>query len=52
MGDATMLDVFNYMSDNKTNGYKLASFKADWSKLTDQDKADLKAGIGDGTLTY
>jgi hypothetical protein len=52
MADATMLDVFNYMSDNKSNGYKLATFKNDWSNLTDQDKADLKAGIGDGTLTY
>lgn len=47
-----MLDVFNYFSDNKTNGYKLAAFKADWSQLTDKDKADLKTGIADGSLNY
>jgi hypothetical protein len=47
-----MLDVFNYFSDNKTNGYKLAAFKADWTKLSDKDKEDLKSGIANGTLTY
>lgn len=47
-----MLDVFNYFSENKTNGYKLASFKADWAKLTDKDKSDLKSGIQNGTFTY
>lgn len=52
MAEATMLDVFNYFSEDKTNDYKLARFKNDWSKLTDQDKTDLKTGIGNGTLTY
>ena len=47
-----MLDVFNYFSENKTNGYKLAQFKADWAKLTDKDKLQLKIGIADGTLNY
>lgn len=39
----------------------VSQFKQEWAKLTDQDKADLKAGIGEydpatgtasGTLTY
>lgn len=29
-----------------------ASFRAEWSKLTDADKAQLKAGVENGTLTY
>lgn len=52
MADATMSDVFNYFSDGKTNDYKMSQFRTDWAGLTDQDKADLKRGIGDGTLTY
>jgi hypothetical protein len=52
MAEANMLDVFHYFSENKTNDYRLANFKADWSKLTDQDKADLKQGIGDRTFNY
>lgn len=31
---------------------KLAQFRAEWSELSDQDKADLKAGMTDGTLNY
>jgi len=33
-------------------GMKLPQFRAEWSKLSDQDKADLKKGIGNGSLTY
>lgn len=47
-----MIDVYNYFSDNKTNGYKLAEFRNDWKALTDQDKHDLKTGIQDGTFDY
>lgn len=52
MADATMVQVFEYLSDNKTSDYKLTQFRADWAELSDKDKADLKRGIGDGTLTY
>jgi len=52
MGDATMVEVFNFLSDNKSNGYKLTDFRSEWVKLTDQDKVDLKKGVGDGTLNY
>lgn len=47
-----MLAVFDYFSDNRTNDYKLAAFKADWGKMTDKDKEDLKSGIANGTLNY
>ncbi|MFF0183470.1 hypothetical protein [Streptomyces sp. NPDC005244] len=35
-------------------GFKLADMKAEWTNggLTDQDKAQLLAGLTDGTLTY
>ncbi len=33
-------------------GIKLAQFRAEWADLSDQDKADLKAGMSDGSLTY
>ncbi len=52
MPDANMAQVYNYFSDNGENGYKMATFRDDWKKLTDQDKRDLRTGIGDGTLTY
>lgn len=47
-----MLDVFNYFSDNKTNGYKIGQFRTDWKELTAQDKEDLKTGITNGTFDY
>lgn len=32
--------------------YRISDFRADWSRLSDQDKADLKQGLQDGTFTY
>lgn len=29
-----------------------AAFAKEWKTLTEQDKEDLKRGIGDGSLTY
>jgi hypothetical protein len=52
MADATMLDVFKYFSDNKTSDYKLSTFRKDWEALSEQDKTDLRTGIGNGSLTY
>lgn len=52
MADANMSDIFKYFSDNKTNSYTMSDFRADWAKLTDQDKADLKQGLSDGSLNY
>jgi hypothetical protein len=50
MADATMADVFKFFADG--TDYKMSEFRNDWKELTDQDKADLKAGIGNGSLTY
>lgn len=55
-----MLKVYDYFSDaivldngKKTrNGYNIAQFRADWQRLTPESKAQLIAGIEDGTLTY
>lgn len=47
-----MLKVYQYFSDNKTNGYTLAAFKADWQRLTDKDKEHLKSGVEDETFDY
>lgn len=43
----TILEIKNFF------GYtKLTEFKADWEKLTDKDKAEIKAGLADGTYNY
>lgn len=34
-------------------GYdNLAQFRKDWTKLTPEDKDQLRAGIGNGSMTY
>jgi hypothetical protein len=43
---ATVVDVMRFF------GMQTATFKKQWGELTDKDKADLKQGIGDGSLTY
>jgi hypothetical protein len=37
-------DFFGYES--------ITAFAAGWKALSEEDKAHLRAGIGDGTLTY
>jgi hypothetical protein len=46
---ATMGQVYNAV---KTDGYRLADFRDEWAGLSDQDKAQLRQGVADGTLTY
>lgn len=46
MADATLKDIMGYFKMSS------ADFKREWPKLTDQDKKDIKAGIGNGTETY
>lgn len=43
---ATMGEVMKWF------GMRPAEFRKEWAELTDQDKTDLKTGIGNGTLTY
>jgi len=44
-----MQKVFQFF---KTDGYGMAEFKADWQTLTQEEKAQLRAGIEEDTLTY
>jgi hypothetical protein len=41
-----MVDVMKYF------GMRPAEFRPEWNALSDEDKTQLKNGIGDGTLTY
>lgn len=52
MPDANIGEVFNYFSSNRTNSYTMAQFSKDWKALSEQDKDDLRKGIGDGSLDY
>jgi hypothetical protein len=36
----------------KTGPQGLADFRDDWNRLTDEGKAELVAGLSDGSLTY
>lgn len=54
-----MLKVYDYFSDLTMDGtkkvrndYKIAQFRADWQQLSPESKAQLIAGIEDGTLNY
>lgn len=49
MAQATLKTVADYF---KLPGETLKDFRAQWDALSDQDKTDLKNGLGDGTLTY
>lgn len=47
MPDATLKQVQEFF------GYPtLSAFSQDWKALPDADRQQIKAGIGDGTLTY
>lgn len=47
MADATLKQVAEFF------GYaQLSKFRDDWNNLSDTDRAQIKAGIGDGSLTY
>lgn len=49
MATATLKTVADYF---KQSGETLKDFRDQWERLTDQDKADLKQGLGDGSLSY
>lgn len=44
-----MLKVFKFF---KTEGYGMPEFKEDWQSLTVEERAQLRKGIEEGTLTY
>lgn len=47
MPDATMKQVSEFFEYSS-----LSEFRKDWLALTDQDRAQIKAGLGDGSLNY
>ncbi len=54
---ASMSDVakalgFGAGAEKAAAGMSLQTFRNEWQALTDQDKTDLKTGVGNGTLTY
>lgn len=47
MADATLKEVAEFF------GYtNLAEFRVHWAKLTPGDKAQIRTGLGNGTLNY
>ncbi len=48
MSEATLKDVREFF------GMTVGQFRDEWTKqgLTDKDKAEIRQGIGDGTMTY
>lgn len=46
-----MLKVFKFLSAGYPE-YKMSQFRTEWSELSDESKAQLKAGIEDETYTY
>ena len=49
MAQATLKEIADFF---RLPGESLTKFGTEWKALTDEDKADLKQGIGNGTLTY
>jgi hypothetical protein len=45
---ATLIQVKDYFGGYAT----LADFSKDWKQVPDADRLQLRAGIGDGSLTY
>lgn len=46
MPDATLKDIMKFF------GMTSQDFTKEWKRLPEKDRKELKAGIGDGTLTY
>lgn len=46
MPDATLKQVIDYF------GLPMSQFAKEWKAVSDEDKAQIKAGIGDGSFTY
>ena len=51
MAEATLKEIREFFN-SPDRPMTLSTLKVDWNDLTEQDRTDLKAGIGNGTLTY
>lgn len=49
MAQATLKEVAAFM---RKEGETLTAFSKEWQSLSDEDKAQIRQGIGDGTLNY
>ena len=49
MAEATLKQVAEFF---RKDGESLTDFSKQWSALSESDKAQIKAGLGDGSLTY
>jgi hypothetical protein len=57
MAAATIMDVMKFMGKRDANAETgepggIKGFQNEWKALSDEDKEQLKQGVGDGTLTY
>ena len=49
MAEATLKQIADFF---RKEGETLSQFAAEWKALPEEDKAQLREGIGNGTLTY
>jgi hypothetical protein len=49
---ATVSEVYRFFSDNKSNGYTMSQFSAEWKQFSEAERDQIKVGIGNGTFDY
>jgi hypothetical protein len=52
MGNATIKQVADFFKTGDPERDRLKAFSDEWKTLDEDSKAQIKAGIGDGSLTY
>lgn len=52
MADAANIKQVREFFDHPDRKLGLSEFKDDWGQMTEQDKTDIKNGIGDGSFDY
>ena len=50
MAEANLNEVFKFFKGDTS--YNMSTFRTDWAALSAKDKAEIKEGIGNGTLNY
>lgn len=48
----SIVDVKKFFESGGTKWASLKDFRADWEQLTEKDRAEIKAGLDDGTYNY
>lgn len=52
MAEATLKQVAEYFRSGEGGYESLSAFSKDWKLLSETDRAQIREGIGNGTLTY